>query len=222
MNWLKRLFSPQKKGASSLRQAPPVRIASDQSYESNSDILDGVQFIATLHVTTPYSVLIHHGETFSGPPSRAPQYGMQSHGIWIPKTKSWKSLGVDLPELPPSQHATDIGPQNPEAYLPFLLAFRKIFESDHSDEVKIEEFRTLSTQTPEYSKYWQQHVNTREDFPRSLFYQSFLNLSGVGRKTARALYDAGFRSVEQIRHSELSELQKVSGIGPALAKKLVS
>jgi hypothetical protein len=62
--------------------AKPVRIDSDASYAENRNILDGVEFIATLHVTTPYAVLIHHGEVFGGAPSKAPQYGDQSQGIW--------------------------------------------------------------------------------------------------------------------------------------------
>lgn len=201
-------------------QAPLMCITSDELYDANEDVLEGVEFIATLHVTTPYSVLVHHGEVFAGPPSKAPKYGTQSQGIWIPKTKSWKSLGIDLPELPPSQHATDIGPQNPESYLPFLLAFRRIFESDKTDELKIEELQALATKNPEYLEFWERHVRFREDFPRCLFYRSFLELPGVGRKTAQDLYTAGFRSYDQVRHSEPSDLQKVPGVGPALAKKL--
>lgn len=100
------------------------------------------------------------------------------------------------------------------------MAFRQIVESDKTNEIKIEELRALATQRPEYLEFWELHVSVREDFPRSLFYQSFLELPGVGRKTAQALYTAGFRSIDQVRHSELSELQKVPGVGPALAKKV--
>ena len=102
------------------------------------------------------------------------------------------------------------------------MAFRQIFESDNTDELKIEELRALATRRPEYLEFWERHVSVREDFPRSLFYRAFLELPGVGRKTAQALYNAGFRSIDQIRYSELSELQKVPGVGPALAKKLTS
>ena len=173
------------------------------------------------HVT-PYAVLIHHGEVFGGPPSRAPQYGDQSQGIWIPTTKSRKSLGIDLPDLSPSLHATDIGPQDPAAYLPFLLDFRRIFESDRADEHKIEELQKLAEKIPAYSEFWKRHLTIHDDFPRNLFYRSFLALPGVGHKTAQALYIAGFRSVEQIQRAETFELQKVPGVGPALAKKLLS
>lgn len=222
MNWLKRLFSIRTRVAPSLRPTPTVHFASDESYDANEDILEGVKFIATLHVTTPHSVLIHHGEVFAGPPSQAPQYGDQSQGIWIPKTKSWRNLGIDLPDFPPSEHATDIGSQSPETYLPFLLDFRRLFERDRNDELKLKEIRTLASKTPEYSEFWNRHASIHEDFPRNLFYSPFLKLPGVGRKTARALYDAGFRSVEQIQRTELSELQKVPGVGLSLAKKLIS
>lgn len=222
MNWLKRLFSPRTKAAQSARSAPLAHLASDASYDANEDIIDRVEFIATLHLTTPYSVLIHHGEAFVGPSSKAPQYGDQSQGIWVPKTKSWRSLGIDLPELPPSQYATDIGPQRSEAYLPFLLDFRRIIESDRNDEVKVQELRALAAKTPEYSEFWKRHAGLHEDFPLNLFYRSFLNLPGVDRKTARALYNEGFRSVEQIQRAKPSDIQKIHGVGPALAKKLVA
>lgn len=222
MNWLKRLFSQHQKAVPPPTQVPTISIASDIAYNANEDLLEGVEFIATLHVTTPYSVLIHHGEAFDGPPSKAPQYGTQGDGIWIPKIKSWNSLGIDLPELPPSQHATDIGSQHPQAYLPFLLAFRRIFESDKTDELKIKELRALVSEKAEFLEFWERQVCMREDFPRNLFYRSFLELPGVGRKTAQALYNAGFRSIDKIRHSEPSELQRVPGIGPALVKKLTS
>ncbi len=53
MNWLKRLFSRQQKAVPPPTQAPPIRFASDEAYDANEDVLQGVEFIATLHVTTP-------------------------------------------------------------------------------------------------------------------------------------------------------------------------
>lgn len=223
MSWVKRIFTGQKEAASNARPAPwNFRLNDDASHNANADILDGVQFVATLHVTTPYAVLIHHGEAYAGPPSKAPQYGNQAQGIWIPKTKSWRSLGINLPEMPQAEHATDIGPRRPESYLPFLLDFRRIFEGNDNDEVKIEKLRLLAARTEDYASIWQRLEEVHQDFPRNLFYGSFLGLPGVGRTTARNLYEAGFRSVEQIQSTEPSELLKVRGVGPGLATKLTS
>lgn len=141
----------------------------DELYGDNEDVLEGSKFSATLHISTPYSVLAHHGETFHGPPSKAPQYGTQAQGIWVPKVKSWKSLGFDLPEFPPSQQATDIGPQYAADYLPFLLAFRLIFENDSADDLKIKDLLALAAVNPDFSKIWRKHVLMRKNFPRCLF-----------------------------------------------------
>lgn len=223
MSWLKRIFTGRKEAASSASPGPwNFRLNDDASHNANADILEGVKFVATLHVSTPYAVLVHHGEVFAGPPGKAPQYGNQAQGIWIPKTKSWRSLGIDAPEMPQAEHATDIGPRHPESYLPFLLDFRQIFEGNDSDDTKIEKLRLLATRTEGYASIWQRLEEVYQDFPRNLFYCSFLDLPGVGRTTARNLYEAGFRSVEQIRSTERSRLQMVRGIGSGLAAKMQS
>jgi hypothetical protein len=223
MNWLKRLFAPIGKSLTASNPNPlEFRLGDDESHNANSDILEGVQFSATLHITTPYEVLAHHGELFAGPPSKAPIYGDPSQGIWVPKTKSWRSLGIDLPEKPYSEQATDIGPTRPEIYLPFLLDFREIFEGSDTDEVKIESLRLLGSRTEDYASIWKKLETMYPDFPQNIFYLSFLNLPGVGQATARNLYEAGFRSVEKIRSAEPSELRKVQGVGPGLVKKITS
>ena len=222
MNWFKQLFTKQQPVPANSRRHKLFRLGDDESHNANADIIEGVRFAATLHITTPYAVLVHHGEVYAGPPSKAPTYGNQAQGIWIPKTKSWQSLGIDLPEMPPSEHATDIGPKRPESYLPFLLDFRRIFEGNDTDEVKIEKLRLLVTRTEDYASIWKRLEAVYQDFPRNLFYSSFLVLPGVGRTTARNLYEAGFRSIEQILSTDPSELLKVRGVGPGLAKKMTS
>jgi len=48
----------------------------------------------------------------------------------------------------------------------------------------------------------------------------FTQLEGVGRKKAEALYEAGFRSLEELKKASVEELSKVEGIGETLAKKI--
>jgi hypothetical protein len=223
MNWLKQIFIKQREAPSNARLASwNFRLNDDASHNANADILEGVQFVATLHVTTPYAVLMHHGEVFAGQPSKAPQYGNQAQGIWVPKTKSWRDLGIDVPEMPQSEHTTDIGPKRPESYLPFLLDFRRIFEGNDSDELKIEKLLFLAGRTEDYASIWQGLKEVYQDFPRNLFYHSFLSLPGVGQTIARNLSEAGFRSAEQIQNTDPIQLQKVRGIGLGLATKMTS
>src|SRR6058998_908436 len=47
-----------------------------------------------------------------------------------------------------------------------------------------------------------------------------VGLEGVGRVRARMMYNAGFKSVEDIKQRSLTELMTVPTIGPALAKRI--
>ena len=58
MSWLKRILTGRKEAASSATPAPRnFRLNDDVSHNANADILEGVQFIATLHVTTPVNAV---------------------------------------------------------------------------------------------------------------------------------------------------------------------
>ncbi|MBC7114754.1 MAG: large subunit ribosomal protein L32e [Archaeoglobi archaeon] len=48
----------------------------------------------------------------------------------------------------------------------------------------------------------------------------FMKLEGVGRKKAEALYEAGYRSFEDLQKAEIEELSSVEGIGRALAERI--
>lgn len=216
-------------GASESPQAAPDWEAeaiarADAAFALDADILEGVRFSATLHVSTPLSVLQHHGEIFKGPPSRAPKYGNMAQGTWIPQTKSLESLGIDLPELKTLMtHASDVGPVEPNQYLPFLIAFRTIFETDGPDEVKLLHLAELgSAGSDQFRKFWKTLEKNIQDFPRRLFYIPFCRLKGVGVTTARKLYAAGFRSIDQILGSTPETLSRLPGIGPALAARILA
>jgi len=203
----------------------PSQSFDDKSRSMNDDSLDSgkSQFIATLRITTPFAVLRHHGEIFNGIPNNAPKYGEQGEGYWRSMSKTFKELGINLEEFAITPiFATDIGPQNSDTSLPFLLSFRDIFESKDKDANKIRRFGTLVSSNLEYENFWEQLKAKYQDFPLCLFYNSLLDLPGVGRKTARNLYEAGFCSIDQVKNATQSELQKVSGIGQGLAQKLTT
>ncbi|MCD6461430.1 MAG: hypothetical protein J7L61_01655, partial [Thermoplasmata archaeon] len=48
----------------------------------------------------------------------------------------------------------------------------------------------------------------------------FMLLPGVGRKKAEALYDAGFRTIADLREADLSTLAGARGIGAKLARSI--
>lgn len=187
----------------------------DAFFEGNSDILGGMQFFATLHLSTPLDVLMRHGESFSGPPSRTPKYGTMADGIWVPKLRS-SNNAFDYP------HASDIGPVSPSYYLPFLLEFRRIVESSVPHQQILTQLRELPSHSDHFRDIWKRLSSTVYGFPESFFYRQFTVLPGVGRKLAKDLYEAGYKSVGEITASSVEDLIKVRGLGKATAEKIVA
>ncbi len=113
----------------------------------HSDVADGLRFYATLKIRTPLVVLEHHGGLFRGPGEPA-AYGPAADGIWLPNPRTWKELGIDLSQVPESEHASDIGPIRPGDYLPFLKEFRSIVESCTSVHKKLIALHMLRGRSP--------------------------------------------------------------------------
>ncbi len=163
-NWLARLksnFLPPD-AESSIKS---MRLGSDEHFYADQDLFEGVTFFATLHLTTPLCVLEHHGEVFNGPPSRAPRYGTQADGIWLPNIKSFQALGIDLPEPPEFTTASDIGPILPSSYIPFLLGFRNIVEGNAAFENKLSALCALACESESYAEIWSRAAISYQDFP---------------------------------------------------------
>lgn len=218
MSWLKRIFQSRSVQGSEAVQTQVIRL-DDQSFHSNEDILEGMQFSATLQIRTPLDILKHHGEIFNGSPSQAPQYGAQADGTWIFKTKTFHELGIALDETE-SSHASDVGLIEPSRYLPFLIQFRSIVEAELTHEDKLAQLDSLSKESDHFKELWQKLSTYYDDFPLSFFYMPFAGLPGVGRQLAKSLYESGFRSKEQIVMASVLELIAVPGLGKTTAGKI--
>ena len=70
---------------------------------------------------------------------------------------------------------------------------------------------------------WNLDVTSETDYNQTLkdAYQSLLNLDGVGEGTASNLYQAGFRSAEDVAGTDASDLIQIKGIGEEKATKLI-
>lgn len=215
MGWLKRLAKSEGMPAP---EGQVIRL-DDKSYQANSDILEGMQFSATLQIRTPLSVLEHHGEVFYGPPSQAPKYGTQADGIWTFKTKPLRDLGIALDETE-FTHTSDVGPIKPSLYLPFLVQFRSIVEGAASLDEKLAALSLLSTRSAEFREIWRKLSSNYGDFPESFFYLQFTTLPRIGRQLAQRLYKAGFCSVNDIVRASTSRLTAVPGLGSVTAAKI--
>lgn len=213
MRWLKKLFKITPKHES--EPTSDTFSLNGDSFRANQDIIEGVQFTATLQIRTPLSVLKHHGEIYEGPPSEAPKYCSQRDGIWVFVTDL-----EDEESSYESNHASDIGPVNPAYYLPFLLEFRSVVESSLDHDEKIQKLYQLPERSKGFKTIWQKLTSRYDDFPHSYFYGQFTALPGVGLKTAQALYENGFKTVEQIKAASISELSKVPRLGKKSAEKI--
>lgn len=80
--------------------------ARERTYQENDDLIDQVQYVATLDNRTTLICANYDGNIYpidSGP--RPPQHwGCRS--TTVPKTKSWRQLGLDLQEAPTGTRAS--------------------------------------------------------------------------------------------------------------------
>ncbi|MBN2125535.1 MAG: transcription termination/antitermination protein NusA [Deltaproteobacteria bacterium] len=70
---------------------------------------------------------------------------------------------------------------------------------------------------------WHLDVTSESDYNRALkdAYDSLLNLDGVGENTALNLYQAGFRSAEDVAGAQATDLARLRDIGEKKAEKIV-
>jgi hypothetical protein len=167
---------------------------------------------------TPLAVLRLHGEHFSGTAANAPVIARGVYGHWMVRTKTWRDLGVDVPEFN-SAIASPIGPVTPDEVIPFLIAFREIVEANLHHQTRVAMLLRLGEHVA-HGPYWRRFRESHQDFPHSFFYLPLTELPGVGRKTAKNLYQAGIHTREAICMASLERLSAVPGIGMAKAEKL--
>lgn len=152
MSWIRKIFRGKDKADCEVSGANPIRSTSfsldDESYHANADVLEGIQFAPPLQLATPLAALEHFGEVFDGPFSSAPSYG--GHNFWVPKVKNEFSLFSD------DEHdiASDIGPVKPSTYLPFLIGFRTIVESDLNPTEKKQKIEELREKNENFRVIW--------------------------------------------------------------------
>lgn len=201
--------------------------------DPNADIVKGYEFSATLQLRTPLRVLQHHGEVHQWSDNGLPAYAhFLWEGIWLPITYSFAELAameVKLRSTDSSEDhafeeiASDIGPVPGDGgtYLAFLKAFRGIVEFAASPDEKREAINALSKDKPEFAEYLAMHRSQASDWPDEwLGYQEWLQITGIGTRIARRIYDAGFQLPQAIQQATDQELAAVKGVGKATVAKI--
>ena len=77
---------------------------------------------------------------------------------------------------------------------------------------------TKSTKTSKASKATKPAKGKKQEI--KLLIESFTSIPGVGAKSAKAFYEAGFKSTKDILSAKEEELLAVPGVGINLVKKL--
>ncbi|MFC7518923.1 helix-hairpin-helix domain-containing protein [Herbaspirillum sp. GCM10030257] len=187
----------------------------------NADILSGMRFSATIQMRTPLRVLEHHGELHSNPKSAPPAYAREPwEGMWVPQTKSFREMGIDLPEMDGRQMASEVGtiPADGGDYLPFLKKVRRIVESYRTIDQRVGELRALLAE-PRYAEY----VSKSGGADRIInnFFPTFLStIPGLPAATANSLRDQGLDTADMLAAAPDATLLAVKGIGPSKLKTL--
>lgn len=168
------------------------------------DVVDGWIFCATLDTQTSLSVLAHHNEVFKGLKKDLPKYGSSRDGFWGAYLENFTD--------PPSQKELDT--------ISFLTKFHIIYDSDISVDEKLLKLKGLCS-NPKYSKFCDQFkLPYHEEFPESLFISKLASIPGISSKSARLLFEQGYKTKDDIKNADDKELLDIYGIGPANLKKI--
>jgi hypothetical protein len=110
------------------------------------DLISGWQMSVTMQMRTPLKWLQRHREFHEGP-DRPVEVLPPEHACWVLVPKSCKALGIDLPEVPESTMASEVGqiPVDGGDFLPFLLEYRMIVEDGGGS------LDDLATKYPQYA-----------------------------------------------------------------------
>ena len=190
-----------------------------EAWKDNQDIIKGLQFVATMQLRTPLRVLLRHGEIHTDPNTEPPKIIKEMwEGIWSIKTKTYRELGVDIDEVAPGTHASDIGPISPDDYLPFLIAIRKIVELDEPIEKRIKKLHEVPV-ADDWKKYLENHGGIETVigmyFPKFIDTIPTLNLSMKDE-----LSKLGLNTPNRIAAAPDKKLLSIKGIGKAKLKKI--
>ena len=198
----------------------------------DSDLISGWRYSATLQLRTPLAYLERDGE-FSPGPQEPPMVGpaeghlpdgtgFNPYGIWL-RVIDYDGLGFDPPSS--GTRATGwgqvrIGSEEERNLISFLKTFRYIVETAKGLDQRLSELREFSTSTPANRKVWSKLRKADPLFPDSFFISSLESLPGVGIKLAQKLYQAGFRTVEEVKGASDGELLAIPGLGQGLLAKV--
>lgn len=189
----------------------------------NDDVFKGYEFNATLQLRTPLRVLKHHKERILDNNKKLPNYIKEEwEGYWLPITKTYRELGLDMDEVPAGTCSIDIGQlteKEQDLYFNFLLKFHTISESEKEVKEKISLIRDLIKTDKDFSKYYEIVTGNGKFFLESYFGLLIRNI--LPPKISGILKENGYILLEDLKDVNLDDLLKIDGIGKSTINKLI-
>lgn len=197
-----------------IRSGNPEKVWND-----NQDVVDGLIFSATMQLRTPLRVLKRHGEIHSDRNTKCPDITSEMwEGIWMPKTKTWRELGLDLDEMDENMTSSDIGYVKPSEYLPFLLSVREIAESNESIDSRISAMRNKLIK-----ESWRDYIAKHGGIDKIInkFFPRFIDtIPKLNKATIDDLYELGIVTANKLDAASDDALLNINGIGKAKLKSM--
>jgi hypothetical protein len=178
-----------------------------------------MEFCATFQVRTPLRILRRHGQVL---PLGAtlPDDFEQWMGIWVPKPKTFRDIGLDIDE-PAIEHvfASTAGPVTSAEYLPFLFAVREAVEdASLGTKARIDRLRAVCA-IPRFARYVVAEGGS--DALCDRFFPPVLSLiHGLSRTSQAALKELGLFTIRALQAAPDDALLAVAGVGPAKLKAI--
>ena len=201
--------------------------------KENSDVCDGMEFVATCQLRTPLFVLKKHGEIYRGEGS-PPTYGEPRDGVWLPKLNDkfdFLSEGRTT--------ASDAGHVNPDEYISYAVGLLSIFEADQSIHEKMEKAINYSAGSNVFKgienkiiKYYKKrditdvmclfiNIRDRKEYQFNRL-GCLTSINGINQDLSNLLENNGIRTISDLKKLDKDDLLKIKGIGKVKAEKILS
>lgn len=131
------------------RSLAAVEAETDRMFpNTNSDVISHYEFYAHPSIRTPLTTLLRHGErTDIGGEMLAFEYGG-----WYPVTRSFRDIGIDLPDPQPQTVSSPIGLVDWNRYVRFLTSLKLAATGEGSIEERAFRIDSVCEQV-EFSRY---------------------------------------------------------------------
>ena len=202
--------------------APPFEIHSNnltKVWVENQGVISGFKFSATMQLRTPLRVLLRHGEIHSDINTERPKIAHEFwEGSWVPKTRTYRELGLDIDELSESTMASPIGQIKASDYLPFLISVREIVEANESIDSRINMIRSKPM-----TGSWKAYVNRHGGIDKIInqFFPLFIDtIPKLSAATIDELCKLGIDTANKLVETNDEALLDINGIGKAKLKAI--